>query len=152
MTPRVTTSEPECSRTSGRQNAPSLPSPTLTGDEFYRFLVRSAAQALGARYALLGELVGDHVRSLAFWEGTTFGQEVVYPLAGGPCGVVTTSGARIWTEGLPGAFPDCVVLQSLRAESYAGVPVLSRAGVPIGVRLAFQGGWRAGSRMTSTTP
>jgi len=48
-----------------------------TGDEFFRSLARCAAQALGARYAFVAETLTEmESRSLAFWDGSDFGDGV----------------------------------------------------------------------------
>ena len=63
----------------------------LTGLEFFRTVVRLAAETLGSRYALVTEVLGkskDRVATLAFWQDGAFGENVSYPLAGTPCEAV----------------------------------------------------------------
>jgi PAS domain S-box-containing protein len=108
----------------------------LTGDEFFRALVRAAARVLGMRYALLGELIGsdrDQVRSLAFWRDDGFGRTVEYPLAGGPCERVVAQEPQVIVGDVRRRFPQCEVLQALEVESYVGVPVLACTGRPLGL-------------------
>src|SRR5215471_16749212 len=57
-----------------------------TGDEFFRSLARHAALALGARFAFVAESLSDlESRSLAYWEGTGFGNGFSYRFPGTPC-------------------------------------------------------------------
>jgi hypothetical protein len=57
-----------------------------TGDEFFRSLARCAAQALGARYAFVAETFTEtESRSLAFWDGSDFGDGFTYRFPGTPC-------------------------------------------------------------------
>ena len=59
-----------------------------TGAEFFRALVRRLASVLGARYALVGELLPGEpkqVRTLAMWAGDDFGEKFDYSLEGTPC-------------------------------------------------------------------
>src|SRR6478609_5328808 len=57
-----------------------------TGDEFFRSLARHAATALGARYAFVAETLSPlESRSLAYWEGTKFGEGFSYRFPGTPC-------------------------------------------------------------------
>ena len=57
-----------------------------TGDEFFRSLARCAAQALGARYAFVAETLSEmESRSLAFWDGSDFGEGFTYRFPGTPC-------------------------------------------------------------------
>src|SRR3954465_120658 len=76
--------------------APSAPSDILraivegtsaaTGDEFFRSLAKHAALALGARYAFASETLNEHEsRSLAYWEGSGFGEGFSYRFPGTPC-------------------------------------------------------------------
>ena len=57
-----------------------------TGDEFFRSLARCAAQALEARYAFVAETLSEmESRSLAFWDGSDFGDGFTYRFPGTPC-------------------------------------------------------------------
>ena len=50
-----------------------------TGDEFFRSLANNAALALGARYAFASETLSElESRSLAYWEGSGFGEGFSY--------------------------------------------------------------------------
>ncbi len=57
-----------------------------TGDASFRSLARHAALALGARYAFVAETVSAlESRSLAYWEGSDFGEGLSYRFPGTPC-------------------------------------------------------------------
>lgn len=103
------------------------------GDEFFRSLARSAAQALGARYAFVAETLSElESRSLAFWEGADFGAGFTYRFPGTPCQRVAAGHVCATTSGLAAKFPEDLWLQQIGAESYVGVPMRNAQGRTIG--------------------
>ena len=57
-----------------------------TGEEFFRLLARYAAQSIGARYAFVAETLNpNESQSLAYWEGSDFGDRFSYRFPGTPC-------------------------------------------------------------------
>jgi len=106
---------------------------STTGDEFFRSLARSAAQALGARYAFAAETLSElESKSLAFWEGADFGAGFTYRFPGTPCQRVAAGHVCSTTSGLAAKFPEDVWLQQIGAESYVGVPMRNAMGRTIG--------------------
>ncbi len=100
----------------------------VTGEEFFRALVRHLATALHLRYAFVAEcLPNDRARSLAFWRDGAFGENFDYDLAGTPCLEVVSGRACFHPERLQQLFPTDAGLVSLQADSYHGVPVLDSA-------------------------
>ncbi len=93
-----------------------------TGDEFFRSLARCAAQALGARYAFVAETLSEmESRSLAFWDGSDFGDGFTYRFPGTPCQRVAAGHISVTSSGLLAKFPEDLWLQQIGAESYIGV-------------------------------
>lgn len=104
-----------------------------TGDEFFRSLSRTAAQAMGARYAFCCETLSElESRSLAFWEGAAFGEGFTYRFPGTPCQRVAAGHVCVTHSGLREKFPEDLWLQQIGAESYVGVPMRNAAGRTIG--------------------
>jgi formate hydrogenlyase transcriptional activator len=104
-----------------------------TGDDFFRSLARHAAQALGARYAFAAETLSElESRSLAYWEGTDFGEGFSYRFLGTPCQRVAQGHVCCTKSGLQKAFPEDLWLQQIGAESYLGVPMRSASGRVLG--------------------
>src|SRR5207248_1505100 len=104
-----------------------------TGDDFFRSLARHAAQALGARYAFAAETLSEmESRSLAYWEGTGFGDGFSYRFLGTPCLRVSQGHVCYTKSGLRTAFPEDLWLQQIGADSYVGVPMRNAAGKVLG--------------------
>jgi PAS domain S-box-containing protein len=104
-----------------------------TGSEFFHSLARTAAQALGARFAFVSETLSEmESRSLAFWEGTDFGTGFTYKFPGTPCQRVAAGHACVTTSGLREKFPEDLWLQQIGADSYVGVPMRNASGRTIG--------------------
>jgi len=104
-----------------------------TGDEFFRSLVRCAAQALEARYAFAAETLGVMgSRSLAFWEGSDFGDGFTYRFPGTPCQRLAAGHICVTPSALQAKFPEDLWLQQIGAESYVGVPFRNAQGRTIG--------------------
>jgi len=106
---------------------------TSTGDDFFRNLARSAAQALGARYAFVAETLNpDESRSLAYWEGVEFGAQFSYRFPGTPCQRVAQGNVCTTCSGLWQKYPQDKWLKRIGAESYVGVPIKHVAGRVLG--------------------
>jgi len=57
-----------------------------TGDEFFRLLARYAAQSIGACYAFVAQTLNENEsQSLAYWEGSDYGEGFSYRFPGTPC-------------------------------------------------------------------
>jgi formate hydrogenlyase transcriptional activator len=106
-----------------------------TGDEFFRSLVKHVSQALQVRYCFVSECADEkkkRVRMLAFWAGEGFDENIEFPLAGTPCERVIEGNSCSYPERLQVLFPADQGLITLRAESYAGVPLVNSAGTILG--------------------
>ncbi|MEI9947893.1 MAG: sigma 54-interacting transcriptional regulator [Pseudomonadota bacterium] len=104
-----------------------------TGDEFFRSLAKHAALALGARYAFASETLSElESRSLAYWEGTGFGEGFSYRFPGTPCQSVAAGHVCATPTNIQRLYPEDLWLQQIAADSYIGVPMRSAAGKVLG--------------------
>ena len=104
-----------------------------TGDDFFRALARHAALALGARYAFVAETLSDlESRSLAYWEGSDFGQGFSYRFPGTPCERVSKGQICVTRTRLQQLFPDDHWLEQIGVDSYVGVPMKTADGRVLG--------------------
>jgi PAS domain S-box-containing protein len=115
---------------------------STTGKDFFRSLVRHLSKALGARHALVADLVeGDEPRlsTLAVWAGDSFHANREFPLADmGPAGVLQGE-ARAGADD-SSLFPGGRFLAELGAESYLGVPLTDSEGSSIGLLCVLNDG------------
>jgi signal transduction histidine kinase/DNA-binding NarL/FixJ family response regulator len=109
---------------------------SVTGEEFFRSLVRSLSTALNVRYALVSGCIDTpptRVCTYAFWQGNEFGKNGEYDLYGTPCEqVFSGQGCQYFPEGVQALFPLEKELVDMEAESYAGIPLLSSGGDLLG--------------------
>jgi len=104
-----------------------------TGDDFFRSLAHHAAVALGARYAFVAETVNPlESRSLAYWEGTQFGEGFSYRFPGTPCQRVAAGHVCSTATRLQQLFPEDLWLQQIGVDSYVGVPMRNATGAVLG--------------------
>lgn len=107
----------------------------VTGGDFFPSLVRHLAQALHVRYAFVAECTDrdkTEVRTLAFWIGDGFGEDITFSLRGTPCEKVIGGDVCCYPERLQAHFPDDKGLVELGAESYLGVPLYDSTGRVLG--------------------
>ncbi len=108
----------------------------VTGKAFFRSLVRSLAEALNVRYALISGCIDTpptRVCTYAFWQNNEFGENIEYDLYGTVCEMVFSGqGCQYYPTGVKTLFPQDEGLVELQAESYAGIPLFSAAGKPLG--------------------
>ncbi|MES1177708.1 MAG: sigma 54-interacting transcriptional regulator [Myxococcales bacterium] len=127
-------------------NAPSAPTATsdilraiaegtsaATGDEFFRSLAKHAALALGARYAFAAETLSEQEsRSLAYWEGSDFGEGFSYRFPGTPCLRVSQGHVCATPMDVARLYPEDLWLTQIAAEAYIGVPMRNAQGKVLG--------------------
>jgi two-component system, sporulation sensor kinase A len=108
----------------------------VTGEEFFRSLVRSLSTALNVRYALVSGCIDappTRVCTYAFWQGSEFGENSEYDLYGTPCEqIFNGQGCQYFPEGVQTLFPLEKELVEMEAESYAGIPLVSSSGDLLG--------------------
>jgi|GEM_PF-2381007 len=110
---------------------------TKVGQDFFKSCVQYLAQVLQVRYAVITQFMGENKlqgQSLAFWAGNDWGENFTYDLADTP-DETTKYGHEIrhYADDLQSNFPKDKRLAELKAESYAGIPILDSAGNHLGV-------------------
>ncbi len=107
---------------------------SVTGDDFFRSLVRNLASSLQVRYAFVSEFtdVNTRIRTLAFWTSEGFLDNFEYELAGTPCEQVLRGEIRQYPEGVQALFPRDKDLVKLGAESYLAIPLVNPMGKVLG--------------------
>lgn len=104
----------------------------FTGDDFFPVLVEHLASALGVDTAIVSELHGESLHTLACWSNGQLQPNMVYKLAGTPCEITIAKGEYYCEKEVQSTFPEVPELANLDAESYLGVGLLDRTGKPIG--------------------
>jgi signal transduction histidine kinase len=106
---------------------------SATGDEFFNALASQLARTLGVHFAFVSELVekGRTARTLAFWAGDRFVDNMEYALADTPCELVLKGEIVHIKEGLRRIYPTEEML-GIPLESYLGVPLVGRSGAVLG--------------------
>lgn len=95
-----------------------------TGSEFLRELVKHVAAALGIRYAFVGYLLPEsRIRTLAFWKGDGYMDQVEYSLDGTPCTKVIEGETCHYAQDVQQLFPRDQELVELSVSSYLAVPL-----------------------------
>ena len=108
----------------------------LTGDDLFQTLVRRLVEILGVAYAAVGEW--DETRpqmisTAAFCAQGEIGENISYELPGSPCEQVFGQRLCIYADSVAETFPQDHMLSDVHARSYAGVPLFSSAGDPLGL-------------------
>jgi PAS domain S-box-containing protein len=107
------------------------------GLAFFSECARYLTAALGVRYVVISELVGqqqDRLQVLAFSEHGELQSNFAYAIAQTPCAMSIKAGECICPEGLGEQFPQFNHLTQLHeACSYHGIGLVSRIGETIGV-------------------
>jgi PAS domain S-box-containing protein len=108
---------------------------TKIGDEFFRSCVRYLAELLGFRYTFISEFVDDsreRVRTLAFWDGETFLNNIEYSTDNTPCAEVLASDGLVIFESVRDRFPLDPHLSEIGGEVYIGMPIIDPHGQVLG--------------------
>lgn len=109
-----------------------------TGADFLRELVRHVAGALGIRYAFVGYLLPEsRIRTLAFWKGDGYVDQVEYDLAGTPCTKVINGETCHYAQDVQKLFPRDEDLAKLQVSSYLAVPLKNPKGQVLGHLVAM---------------
>jgi formate hydrogenlyase transcriptional activator len=107
----------------------------LISNDFFHSMVRHLANVLMVRYAFITECTDEsksRVRTLAFWNGEDFAENIAFDIHGTPCENVIGGQACTYPERLQSLFPEDRELVSLAAEGYLGAPLLDGGGHVIG--------------------
>ncbi|MCI0427305.1 MAG: GAF domain-containing protein, partial [Nitrospiraceae bacterium] len=109
-----------------------------TGGEFLRELVKHVAAALGIRYAFVGYLLPEsRIRTLAFWKGDGYMDQVEYGLDGTPCTKVIQGETCHYAQDVQTLFPRDQDLVTLGVASYLAVPLKDPKGQVLGHLVAM---------------
>ena len=108
---------------------------TGSGEDFFKSLARYLAQSLGMDYVCIDRLEGEGLsaRTVAVYFDGKFEDNVTYTLKDTPCGEVVGKTICCFDREVQQLFPEDVVLQEMRAESYVGTTLWSFDGKPIGL-------------------
>ena len=107
----------------------------LAGPEFFTALVRTVAEGLGVRYALVTQVVTGKpgfLRSLAFWADGALADNIDYSSAGTPCKRVIEEGSFSCSERVLERFPQDAFLLEVGAEAFSGIALHNPSGEAIG--------------------
>lgn len=109
---------------------------SVTGEDFFRSLVHSLAQALNVRYAFISGCIDPskkRVRTFAFWHGNDFSENFEYDISGSPCEqVINSKSCQLYPANIKSLFPEDEALIDLQAESYLGIALLNSTGEILG--------------------
>ncbi len=110
----------------------------LTGEAFFRELMRHMADAFHFKYAFITECVNypvTRLRTLACWAGNGFAPNEEYDLAGTPC-ENTVSGCRVHCirDHVEDRYP---ADEGMGVQGYLGVPIMDSSGERIIGHVAF---------------
>ncbi len=97
----------------------------VTGEDFYRALVKSFAEVFSVRCAYVGEFSDEHsrMRTLACWEGNDFRENFECVVANSPCGRVLDGDILHCAAGVCEQFPGDDELRVQKANGYLAVPL-----------------------------
>jgi PAS domain S-box-containing protein len=107
-----------------------------TGDKFLHSCVRYLAEVLQVRYALIATFAnpaGTRVRTLSYWTGETWHENIEYDLKDTPCENVFAGKACHYPKNLQQLFPQDHFLQEINVHSYFGSPLKDSEGKLIGI-------------------
>jgi len=107
-----------------------------TGDEFLHSCVRYLAEVLQVRYALIATFAnpaGTRVRTLSYWTGETWHENIEHDLKDTPCENVLAGNDCHYPQNLQHLFPQARFLQEINAHSYFGSPLKDSEGNVIGI-------------------
>ncbi|MBX7246378.1 MAG: EAL domain-containing protein [Candidatus Sumerlaeaceae bacterium] len=108
----------------------------VTGEEFFRTLVRRIAEAFEAKYVFIGVLQSekrDKIQTMAFWKNGRPGENFSYELSGSPCEQVVGQEVCYFPEGVSRLFPSDPMLSEMHIDTYLGVPLYASGGRPLGL-------------------
>ncbi|MCH7978144.1 MAG: PAS domain S-box protein, partial [Acidobacteria bacterium] len=108
---------------------------SVTGADFFRSLVRHLAAILQAHYAFVAECTDStatRVRTVAYWTGEDWGENIEYSLLGTPCEKAVSGETCYYPEGVQALFPEDKALAAIGAQSYLGIPLFDSSGNVLG--------------------
>lgn len=107
-----------------------------TGEAFFQSLVHYLIRLLGMDHLFVGELIAPANEQVKIIAGLSHEQVLnglEYPLAGAPCEHVLEQGFCIYIDTVQQRFPNNLMLQTLGAEGYVGMPLMNSSDTVIGL-------------------
>lgn len=104
-------------------------------EQFFNSLARFLAEKLGMDYICIDRINKDDLtaHTVAVWHDGKFEDNVSYTLKDTPCAEVIDKSICFFPNNVTRLFPNDIALQNLKAESYAGITLVSHTGHPIGL-------------------
>ena len=93
----------------------------VTGEDFFPALVSHIAKALNVSYAVVTELEGDRLHTLAIWTTDTLQTNFLYDFAKSPCQRTLQDGMFFCDRSLQQQFPEDSELVGMGVDSYLGL-------------------------------
>jgi len=104
-----------------------------TGDKFLQSLVFNLAESLKVKFAYLGSLDGQVIKTEAFWAKDKLHPNIEYDISGTPCEeVIKENEIYMCPRDVQKEFPEDEILVELEVQSYLGVPLVNEAKKVIG--------------------
>ena len=107
----------------------------VTGKDFFRSMVHHLASVLEARYVFVTECVDrrkTRARTLAFWTGEEFAENIEYDVDVTPCKKVYEGQICFYARELHKIFSEDKPLAEMGAESFIGIPMYDSSAEVIG--------------------
>ena len=93
----------------------------VTGEDFFPALVSHIAKALNVSYAVVTEVEGDRLHTLAIWTTDTLQTNFLYDFAKSPCQRTLQDGMFFCDRSLQQQFPEDSELVGMGVDSYLGL-------------------------------
>lgn len=107
------------------------------GQDFFPAFVIHITEALQVSHAIVAELLGDRIRTLAFWADNALQSPYAHDLGQTPYERVVTEGVFYCEEGIQAQFPEDLFLADMAAESCLGIALHDSRGEVIGLLCVF---------------
>lgn len=106
-----------------------------TGTEYFHSTAAFIAEELGTEYAIIGILDPEksRIKTIAAYAHGKIIENIEYVLRGTPCDNVIGKHACFYPDKIQSLFPDDRLLATMKAESYAGIPLFASDGRPLGI-------------------
>jgi PAS domain S-box-containing protein len=106
-----------------------------SNDEFFQSLARHLAESLSMDFVCIDVLDEDNLSAttLAVYYDGKFEDNLTYTLKDTPCGKLVEKKVCCFERGVRHLFPDDIVLQEMKAESYVGTTLRNTHEKPIGL-------------------
>jgi len=113
---------------------------SVTGLEFFRSFVKNIAKILDVKYAFISKCINSEkteVKTLAFWEGNSYGKDFEYSLDGTPCKKAVSGEFSCYMDDVLEMFPQDNLLNKYSAKGYLGLPIYNSKNNVIGHLAVF---------------